>query len=107
MDMKTKSKLFFSRRNTNVTNRYELDQRRGSRNEIVNSNGRTNSQRGYTQNRTSSSREAAPQRGNSNRDYTANRTLLQEKQLHKEETLTEIILQTDLSFRSSSTKRKL
>jgi hypothetical protein len=59
----TKSKLFFSRRNTNVTNRYELDQRRGSRNEIVNSNGRTNSQRGYTQNRTSSS----------------------EKQLHKEE----------------------
>ncbi|MFV8332537.1 hypothetical protein [Flavobacterium sp. GSP14] len=64
----------FSRRNTNVTNRYELDQRRGSRNEIVNSNGRTNSQRGYTQNRTSSSREAAPQRGNSNRDYTENRT---------------------------------
>ena len=86
----------FSRRNTNVTNRYELDQRRGSRNEIVNSNGRNNSQRDYTQNRTSSSREAvtqrgnsnrgyaedrnapqreaAPQRGNSNRDYTANRT---------------------------------
>ena len=64
----------FSSRNANVTNRYELDQRRGSRNEIGNSNGRTNSQRGYTQNRTSSSREAAPQRGNSNREYAQNRT---------------------------------
>jgi hypothetical protein len=101
MDMKTKSKLFFSRRNTNVTNRYELDQRRGSRNEIVNSNGRTNSQRLYSkQNKffkkqlhkeetlteitlqTGPPSKSSSQRGNSNRDYTANRTS-PSKQLHR------------------------
>ncbi len=64
----------FSRRNSNVTNRYELDQRRGSRNEVANSNRRTGSQRDYSQNRTSSSREVSPQRGNSSRDYSQNRT---------------------------------
>ena len=78
----------FSRRNAQVTNRYELDQRRGnrdlgSRNESVNSRNRTNSsresgpqrgqQRDYSQNRTNPSREAAPQRGQQ-RDYSQNRT---------------------------------
>ena len=64
----------FSRRNVNVTNRYELDQRRGTRNEVGYSNRRTGSQRDYSQNRTSSSREATPQRGNTTRDYSQNRT---------------------------------
>jgi hypothetical protein len=72
MDMKDKIQIIFSRRNTNVTNRYELDQRRGSRNEIVNSNGRTNSKEVILK----------------------TEQVLQEKQLHKEETLTEITLQT-------------
>ena len=77
----------FSRRNAQVTNRYELDQRRGnrdlgSRNESVNSRNRTNSsresgpqrgqQRDYSQNRTNPSGEAAPQRGQQ-RDYSQNR----------------------------------
>jgi hypothetical protein len=128
MDMKTKSKLFFSRRNTNVTNRYELDQRRGSRNEIVNSNGRTNSQRGYTQNRTSSSEKQLHKEETLTEITLQTGPLLQKKQLHKE-TLTEITLQTGPLLqekqlhkgnsnrdytemncsikRSSSTKRKL
>ena len=78
----------FSRRNAQVTNRYELDQRRGSRNlggrnETVNSRTRTNpsreatpqrgQQRDYSQNRTNPSREATPQRGQQ-RDYSQNRT---------------------------------
>ena len=64
----------FSRRNTNVTNRYELDQRRGSKNEVGYSNRRTGSSRDYSQNRTSPSSQATPQRGNSQRDYSKNRT---------------------------------
>jgi hypothetical protein len=64
----------FSRRNANVTNRYELDQRRGSRNEVGYSNRRAGTQRDYSQNRTSSSREATPQRSGSSRDYSQNRT---------------------------------
>ena len=64
----------FSRRNTNVTNRYELDQRRGSKNEVGYSNRRTGSSRDYSQNRTSPSSQAIPQRGNSQRDYSQNRT---------------------------------
>ena len=64
----------FSRRNTNVTNRYELDQRRGSKNEVGYSNRRIGSSRDYSQNRTSPSSQAIPQRGNSQRDYSQNRT---------------------------------
>ena len=64
----------FSRRNTNVVNRYELDQRRGSRNEVGYANRRGGSTRDYSQNSTNSSREAAPQRGGSTRDYSQNRT---------------------------------
>ncbi|MFV8391019.1 hypothetical protein, partial [Flavobacterium sp. LB1P71] len=73
----------FSRRNSQVTNRYELDQRRGSRNVgSRNENGyqnRTNSQRignqrDYSQNRTNSSRESAPQRTQQQRDYSQSRT---------------------------------
>lgn len=75
----------FSRRNANVTNRYELDQRRGSRNETGYSNRRAvtsreagpqraGSSRDYSQNRTNSSNQATPQRGNSQRDYSQNRT---------------------------------
>ena len=64
----------FSRRNANVTNRYELDQRRGSRNEVGYSNRRTGNQRDYSQNRTGSSRETTPQRSGSSRDYSQNRT---------------------------------
>ncbi|RKS95821.1 hypothetical protein BC952_1525 [Flavobacterium limicola] len=75
----------FSRRNATVTNRYELDQRRGSRNETGYSNRRAitsreagsqraGTSRDYSQNRTNSSSQATPQRGNSQRDYSQNRT---------------------------------
>ena len=64
----------FSRRNANVTNRYELDQRRGSRNEVGYSNRKGESSRDYSQNRTSSGREIGLQRGGSTRDYPQNRT---------------------------------
>ena len=64
----------FSRRNVNVVNRYELDQRRGSRNETGYSNRRGTASRDYSQNRTNSSRDMGSQRGNSSRDYSQNRT---------------------------------
>ena len=64
----------FSRRNVNVVNRYELDQRRGSRNETSYSNRRGSTSRDYSQNRTNSSRDMGSQRGNSSRDYSQNRT---------------------------------
>ncbi|TDE07541.1 hypothetical protein [Flavobacterium sandaracinum] len=86
----------FSRRNANVANRYELDQRRVSRNDNGYSNrratasrdnalNRTSTSRGvvsqrsasardYSQNRTNSSTQATPQRGNSQREYAQNRT---------------------------------
>ena len=75
----------FSRRNANVTNRYELDQRRGSKNGSSYSNRRaatsresisqrTGSSRYHSQNRTSPSSQATPQRGNSQRDYSQNRS---------------------------------
>ena len=63
----------FSRRNANVVNRYELDQRRGSRNEVGYANRRGGSSRDYSQNRTNSSREVAPQRSGSTRDNSQNR----------------------------------
>jgi hypothetical protein len=77
MDMKTKSKLFFSRRNTNVTNRYELDQRRGSRRNSKFE--RKNKLPKVILKTEQVLQEAAPQRGNSNRDYTANRTSFKEQ----------------------------
>nr|WP_315186692.1 hypothetical protein [uncultured Flavobacterium sp.] len=58
----------FSRRNSSVANRYELDQRRGTRNTSNYYNGRTETQRGYSQNRGNSSREVMPKR-----DYSQNR----------------------------------
>ena len=70
----------FSRRNATVVNRYELDQRRGSKNEVGYSNRRTGNQRDYSQNRTTPSRQAAPQRaesqsrGNSSRESAPQRT---------------------------------
>ena len=87
----------FSRRNATVANRYELDQRRVSRNNNGysnrrgvtsrdNSQNRTSPSRGgvtpqragssrdYSQNRTDRSTQATPQRGNSQRDYSQNRT---------------------------------
>jgi hypothetical protein len=69
----------FSRRNASVANRYELDQRRDSRNVRANNQAgyanRSNaSQRESVQNRTRSNRENAPQRTASQRDYTPNRS---------------------------------
>ncbi|MBF2709293.1 hypothetical protein [Flavobacterium soyangense] len=80
----------FSRRNSQVNNRYELDQIRntrnvGSRNDVGYSNNRTeypranapqrnDSQRDYSQNRTEYPRANAPQRNDSQRDYSQNRT---------------------------------
>ncbi|WP_245705128.1 hypothetical protein, partial [Flavobacterium omnivorum] len=63
----------FSRRNANVVNRYELDQRKGFRNEVGYVNRRGSSSRDYTQNRTNSSREVTPQRSRSTRDNSQNR----------------------------------
>ena len=74
----------FNRRYTNVTNRYELDQRRGTRNNDYSSrNGNINSreitgrrtvtQRDYSQNRRNTSREVAPQRTTTQRDNSQNR----------------------------------
>lgn len=87
----------FARRNVNVTNRYELDQRKAPRNEVGYSKGRSQTQRDnsqnrmstskrvvsaqrsgssrdYSQNRTNPSPQASSERGNSQRDYTQNRT---------------------------------
>ncbi len=79
----------FSRRNSQVSNRHELDQIRntrnvGSRNEIgysqnkinyprVSTTQRTDSQREYSQNRTESSRAYTPKRVESQRDYSQNK----------------------------------
>jgi hypothetical protein len=98
MDMKTKSKLFFSRRNTNVTNRYELDE------EVqwnINSNGRTN----FILKTEQVLQRSSSTRGNSNRDYTANRTSPSREAAHKEETLTEIILQTGPLLQETAPQR--
>ena len=87
----------FSRRNATVANRYELDQRRVSRNDSGYSNRRaitsrdnslnrtspsrggvtpqrSGSSRDYSQNRSDRSNQSVPQRGNSQRDYSQNRT---------------------------------
>ena len=80
----------FERRNSNVANRYELDQKRnsrngGSRNEVgysqnrnestrVASQQRTDSQRGYSQNRSESPRATSQQRTDSQRGYSQNRS---------------------------------
>jgi hypothetical protein len=57
----------FSRRNTQLSNRYELDQRR----ELRNTSSRDRN--GYAQNRVKTSRESAPQRTEVQRDYSQNR----------------------------------
>ncbi len=75
----------FSRRNSDVNNRYELDQRRntrnvGSRNEGVysqirnNYQQRTQPQRDYSQNRTENPRVNTPQRTQPQGNYSQNRT---------------------------------
>ncbi|WP_196853123.1 hypothetical protein [Flavobacterium sp. CAN_S2] len=87
----------FSRRNATVANRYELDQRRVSRNDNGYSNRRavtsrdnslnrtgpsrggvapqrSGSSRDYSQNRSDRSTQAMPQRGNSQREYSQNRS---------------------------------
>ncbi|WP_281240142.1 hypothetical protein [Flavobacterium praedii] len=82
----------FSRRNSKISNRYELDQRRtynnnGLRNELTysrnysgnssnngNYNYNNNSQRDYSQNRTNNSREINTQSASPQRDYSQSRT---------------------------------
>ena len=73
----------FERRNSNVTNRYELDQKRNTRNvgysqnrnesSRVSNQQRTESQRGYSQNRNESPRVANQQRTEPQRNYSQNR----------------------------------
>ena len=79
----------FERRNSNISNRYELDQRRnsrngGSRNDVGYSNNRnesqrtsnqqrTESQRGYSNNRNESQRASNQQRTEPQRGYSQNR----------------------------------
>jgi hypothetical protein len=83
----------FSRRNTNVSNRYELEQRRSNRNEInysqnrsqssrVNTSQRGASQRDISQNRNQSAREKVSKRRDQ-RDYLKKEVILQEKTLRR------------------------
>jgi len=58
----------FSRRNVNVSNRYELEQRRGTRNLA------SRSEVGYSPNRSQSSRTAESRRNTNQRDYSQNRS---------------------------------
>ncbi|WP_268846072.1 hypothetical protein [Flavobacterium aestivum] len=106
----------FSRRNYQVANRYELDQRRynnnnRSRNEIAysrnnsdysrnNSNYNSNSQREYSQNRTSAPREYATQRVESQRDYSQNRVYTQRTEPQKDYS------QRDYSQNRTNTQRE-
>jgi hypothetical protein len=62
----------FSRRNAHVTNRYELDQRRVTRN-VGSRNAESRNEIGYLHTRSGSSRDAATNRTGSNRDYSKNR----------------------------------
>ena len=72
----------FERRNSNVSNRYELDQRRNTRNIGYNQNRtessrairqqRTEPQRNYSQNRAETPRASAPQRTEPQRNYSQN-----------------------------------
>lgn len=69
----------FFRRNSSVTNRYELDQRKSiknvsSRTEVGYSQNRVNSSLDYSRNRTESPRVNVPQKTESQRDYSQNRT---------------------------------
>ncbi|UQD56550.1 hypothetical protein [Flavobacterium sp. K5-23] len=63
----------FSRRNANVTNRYELDQRRDTRN-VGSRNGESRNEIGYLHTRSGSSRDAATNRTESNRNNSQNRS---------------------------------
>jgi hypothetical protein len=85
----------FSRRNSKISNRYELDQRRyssnnGYKNEVANSRNNTNynsnTQREYTQNRTNTIRVANVPRVETQRDYTQNRTSTQKTEPQREYT---------------------
>ena len=80
----------FERRNSNISNRYELDQKRNNRNGYyknqvgyssnrnesnrVSSQQRVETQRNYSQNRTESPRVTSQQRVESQRNYSQNRT---------------------------------
>jgi hypothetical protein len=69
----------FSRRNCNVTNRYELDQRKNTKNvssrtEVGYTQNRVNSSRDFSQNRTESPKTNAPQRSETQKNYSQNRT---------------------------------
>ena len=74
----------FSRRNSEVNNRYELDQTRNTRNlgysqnrnnsSRVSNSSKADSQRNYAQNRLETPRVNAPQRTESQRDYSQNRS---------------------------------
>jgi hypothetical protein len=63
----------FSRRNANVTNRYELDQRRNTRN-VGSRNTSSRNEIGYLHTRSGSSRDAATNRTESNRNNSQNRS---------------------------------
>jgi hypothetical protein len=99
----------FSRRNTDVTNRYELDQKRGSRNSIGYANGRSESQRDYSQNRGNTNREVVPQRdysqnrGNTNREAAPQRDYSQ----NRGNTNREVVPQRDYSQNRGNTNREV
>jgi hypothetical protein len=59
--------------------------------------GRNGNQRDYSQNRTNPSRQTAPQKTATQRDNSQNRRFLQEKVGHKEMKVKEIILKPELT----------
>jgi hypothetical protein len=108
----------FSRRNSNYTNRYDLDQSRNSRNGAnyaQNDNSRrdysqnrTETQRDYSQNRAETQREATPQR-----DYSQNRAETQRQATpqrdysqNRAETQREATPQRDYSQNRAETQRE-
>jgi hypothetical protein len=97
----------FSRRNSNYTNRYDLDQSRNSRNG-ANYAQNDNSRRDYSQNRTETQRQATPQR-----DYSQNRVETQRQvapqrdySQNRTETQREVAPQRDYSQNRAETQRE-
>jgi hypothetical protein len=98
----------FSRRNSDVTNRYELDQKRNSRGTVGYANRRSESQNGNSQNRGNANREVIPQRdysqnrGNTNREVTPQRDYSQ----NRGNTNREVTPQRDYSQNRGNTNRE-
>ncbi|HEU4790372.1 MAG TPA: hypothetical protein VFS71_11850 [Flavobacterium sp.] len=111
----------FARRNSTISNRYELDQRRynngkGYRNEVANNrnnssysrnntNYNSNTQREYTQYRTNTAREGYTPRAESQRDYTQNRVSTQRTEPQREYTQNRTSSPREISTQRAESQR--